>query len=168
MQTFSSMQRNSVNLRYLSAVFWAFALFSYEILSMTNQLYPPLIGLFFAYCVVLNYEREQAHTAFKPNWYFSVAFLLFAEQLHNFELFSVLLSFLIFYYFIFDYLLENVKFRGILLVLVVVLGYLLVLVFNNLFAYILQTPLLALGYEYALYMVIESLLAMLFFRGRIL
>jgi len=135
---------------------------------MTNQLLPPLIGLFFAYLIVLQYEKDESHKDFPINWYVCIGFLLICEQTHNFRLFSIGISFVIFYYFIFDYLLENIKFRNILLIVTVISGYILALGISNLLSYIMQIPYLPLGEEYALYMLVESLLATICLKGRIL
>lgn len=168
MQTLSSMQRNRFNFRFIKDTFSILMLFCYEIATMVSGVLPPLFGLFFAYVTILEYEKHEKHIAFGASWYVAVAFLLCAEQFHGYALFSVALSFFIFYFFIFDYLLENIKFRNLLLVVIVCVAYLLIIAFNNLFCYILQQDSVSIGYEYLISMSVESALALLLFRGRIL
>ncbi len=168
MQTLSSMQRNRFNFRFIKDTFSILMLFCYEIATMVSGVLPPLFGLFFAYVTILEYEKHEKHIAFGASWYVAVAFLLCAEQFHGYALFSVALSFFIFYFFIFDYLLENIKFRNLLLVVIVCVAYLLIIAFNNLFCYILQQDSMSIGYEYLIFMSVESALALLLFRGRIL
>jgi len=168
MQTLSSMQRNRFNFRFIKDTFSILMLFCYEIATMVSGVLPPLFGLFFAYVTILEYEKHEKHIAFGTSWYVAVAFLLCAEQFHGYALFSVALSFFIFYFFIFDYLLENIKFRNLLLVVIVCVAYLLIIAFNNLFCYILQQDSVSIGYEYLIFMSVESALALLLFRGRIL
>lgn len=168
MQTLSSMQRNRFNFRFIKDTFSILMLFCYEIATMVSGVLPPLFGLFFAYVTILEYEKHEKHIAFGASWYVAVAFLLCAEQFHGYALFSVALSFFIFYFFIFDYLLENIKFRNLLLVIIVCVAYLLIIAFNNLFCYILQQDSVSIGYEYLIFMSVESALALLLFRGRIL
>ncbi|MGP1506279.1 MAG: hypothetical protein ACTTIM_02315 [Campylobacter sp.] len=168
MQTLSSMQRNRFNFRFIKDTFSILMLFCYEIATMVSGVLPPLFGLFFAYVTILEYEKHEKHIAFGASWYVAVAFLLCAEQFHGYALFSVALSFFIFYFFIFDYLLENIKFRNLLLVVIVCVAYLLIIAFNNLFCYILQQDSVSIGYEYLIFMSVESALALLLFRGRIL
>ena len=168
MQTLSSMQRNRFNFRFIKDTFSILMLFCYEIATMVSGVLPPLFGLFFAYVTILEYEKHEKHIAFGASWYVAVAFLLCAEQFHGYALFSVALSFFIFYFFIFVYLLENIKFRNLLLVVIVCVAYLLIIAFNNLFCYILQQDSVSIGYEYLIFMSVESALALLLFRGRIL
>ena len=168
MQTLSSMQRNRFNFRFIKDTFSILMLFCYEIATMVSGVLPPLFGLFFAYVTILEYEKHEKHIAFGASWYVTVVFLLCAEQFHGYALFSVALSFFIFYFFIFDYLLENIKFRNLLLVVIVCVAYLLIIAFNNLFCYILQQDSVSIGYEYLIFMSVESALALLLFRGRIL
>ena len=168
MQTLSSMQRNRFNFRFIKDAFSILMLFCYEIATMTFGVLPPLFGLFFAYVTILEYEKHEKHIALGASWYVAVVFLLCAEQFHGYALFSVALSFFIFYFFIFDYLLENIKFRNLLLVVIVCVAYLLIIAFNNLFCYILQQDSVSIGYEYLIFMSVESALALLLFRGRIL
>ena len=54
---------------------------SYEIATTQFGFLPPLIGIFFTY-MILEYSRKQKqYDEFKPSWYFSLVFLVFAEQI---------------------------------------------------------------------------------------
>lgn len=168
MQTFSSMQRNSVNLLSLRFIVFCAMLIAYEILSSTSHIVPPFIGLFFAYIVILKNESERNMNNFDKRWYLAILFLIFAEQIHGFELFSTVLNFLIFYYFIHDWLKVNMKWRQCLLIIFIFSGYIGTLLMSNLILYILNQPRLWISYEYLIYIVVESVIAILLFKERVL
>ena len=149
---------------FLSAVF----LISYEIASTQFGFLPPLIGIIFTY-MILEYSRKQKHyDEFKLSWYFSVACLVFAEQIHGFYLFSTIIAFLLFYNFVLDWLYTTMKWRNCLLIIFVASGYVLTFLINNLFAYVLNEPNLVFSSEYMFFIGFESILAIVLFRDKVL
>ncbi|CZE49252.1 hypothetical protein [Campylobacter geochelonis] len=162
------MQRNRNDIYFLKNAMFVILIVSYQVIASLFQSIPPLIGLFFAYVVILNYEKERNYKDFTHHWYQSIAYLFLAEQVHGFELFSVAITFGIFYYFVFDYLLTSLKFRNLLLVILVCVGYIGTFLVSNLISYMKNSPKLELSYEYGFYILVESAIAFLLFRGRIL
>ncbi|MCZ6132358.1 hypothetical protein O6B97_04015 [Campylobacter ureolyticus] len=168
MQTISSMQRNSRDKYTLkNLVFWVF-LFFYEILTSIYTSLPPFIGLFFAYAVILKYEKDKNYEDFTSKWYQTIIFLFFAEQLHGFELFSIAISFCVFYYFIFKFSFEGFKLRNIFLTFLVFYGYISTFLVSNLISYFNSNQVLNLTYEYLMYAVFESAVCVLLFKDRII
>ncbi|PSM51868.1 hypothetical protein CRN67_06785 [Campylobacter blaseri] len=130
--------------------------------------FPPLIGFFFTYTVILNYEKIKNYKDYNSEWYQSIFFILIAEILHGFEVFSTAIFFSIFYYFIFTWLLLKVKFRNLFLVILVIIGYLGSFMASNLVLHIKDESFLPIGYEYIFYILIESVFVLLVFKGRII
>ena len=168
MQTLSSMQRNSTNSESLRFSLFCISVIGYEIFSLTSLFLPSLIGIFFAYLIILSDEIERTLGVKDKRWYLTVAFLFFAEQLNGFEFCSVLLAWLLFYHLLDDWLKTYIKWRKLLITIYVFSGYILTLAMSNIVLYILNQPRLELSYEYLLYAAIESLIALVIFRGRVL
>lgn len=162
------MQRNSTNSESLRFSLFCIFIVGYEIFSITAIFLPSLIGIFFAYLVMLSDEIERTLRTKDKRWYLSLAFLVFAEQLNGFEFCSVILAWLLFYYLINDWLKTNIKWRKLLIIIYVFSGYIITLGVSNIVLYVLNQPRMNLSYEYLLYGAIESLIALVIFRGRIL
>lgn len=163
MQTISSQ-----DIKIFKEFCWAIFLLSYEIATTQFGFLPPLIGIFFTY-MILEYSRKQKqYDEFKHSWYFAVIFLIFAEQIHGFYLFSIIIAFLLFYSFILDWLYTTMKWRNCLLVIFVAAGYVLTLLVNNLFAYVLNEPNLSFSREYLFFIAFESIFAIVLFRDKVL
>ncbi|MCR8678917.1 MULTISPECIES: hypothetical protein [Campylobacter] len=162
------MQRNSINSQSLRFNLFCISIVVYEIFSITSVFLPSLIGVFFAYLVILKDELDRTLGVKDKRWYLSLAFLIFAEQLNGFEFCSVILAWLFFYYLINDWLKTNIKWRKLLITVYVFSGYIITLAMSNIVLYVLNQPRMKLDYEYLLYAIIESLIALVIFRGRIL
>ncbi|ARR00931.1 MULTISPECIES: hypothetical protein [Campylobacter] len=162
------MQRNSINSQSLRFNLFCISIVVYEIFSITSVFLPSLIGVFFAYLVILKDELDRTLGVKDKRWYLSLAFLIFAEQLNGFEFCSVILAWLFFYYLINDWLKTNIKWRKLLITIYVFSGYIITLAMSNIVLYVLNQPRMKLDYEYLLYAIIESLIALVIFRGRIL
>lgn len=162
------MQRNSTNSESLRFSLFCIFIVGYEIFSITAIFLPSLIGIFFAYLIMLSDEIERTLGTKDKRWYLSLAFLVFAEQLNGFEFCSVILAWLLFYYLINDWLKTNIKWRKLLITIYVFSGYIITLGVSNIVLYVLNQPRMNLSYEYLLYGAIESLIALVIFRGRIL
>ena len=67
-----------------------------------------------------------------------------------------------------DWLKTNIKWRKLLITIYIFSGYIFTLAMSNIVLYILNKPRIELNYEYLLYAIIESLIALVIFRGRIL
>lgn len=162
------MQRNSINSQSLRFNLFCISIVVYEIFSITSVFLPSLIGVFFAYLVILKDELDRTLEINDRRWYLSLAFLIFAEQLNGFEFCSAILAWLFFYYLINDWLKTNIKWRKLLITIYVFSGYIITLAMSNIVLYVLNQPRMKLDYEYLLYAIIESLIALVIFRRRIL
>ena len=99
MQKISGMQRSSSNLYALTNAILTAFLFAYLILTSMNQSLPPLMGLFFVYLIILRFENENKFKDYGKGWSIGIIYLFIAEQLHGFNLFSVLITYILFYVF---------------------------------------------------------------------
>ncbi|MCD8213024.1 MAG: hypothetical protein LUC34_03080 [Campylobacter sp.] len=161
------MQRNSSNLQYIKELVGIVFLVAYEIATTQFGFLPPLIGVFFTYMILEYTKKQKRYTEFGFYWYFAIIFLIFAEQIHGFYLFSTLIAFLIFYNFVVDWLLVTMKWRNCLLAVFVVSGYVVTFSTNNLIAYVQNGSFLKFGVEYIVYIVIETILAIILFKDRV-
>ena len=168
MQTFSSMQRNSSDIYFLKNIVFFITILFYQILSSIYVNLPPLIGLSFAYVVILAYEKDKSYQDYTHGWYQAILYLFIAEQMHGFELFSVAIAFVIFYYLFFEISLENIRLRNVFLVFLVTAGYVGTFFISNFISYLKDGHYMSFGVEYLTYIVVESALAILFLKGRIL
>lgn len=161
------MRRNSSDLRILAICSWILFLVFYQSLTSLTQILPPLLGLFFTYLIILSIEKSKTMKKYDQRWYFAIAYIIFAEQVHGFWLFSTIIAFLLFYNFIADWLLVTFKSKAILLVIFVASSYLCTFGVSRVFSYALNLPALNFGYEYLIYIALESLLAIVIFKGRL-
>lgn len=162
------MQRSSSNLQALEAVFLATFTLGYQLVSSVFGSIPPLIGLFFTYAIVKHYEKDVTYKDYSLGWYIAMFYLFIAEQIHGFELFSIAISFGIFYYFFFEKLLDIVKFRDICLMIIAAYGYIATFLVSNFLSYLKDESYLVFGPEYIAYIFVESIISLLLFKGRII
>ena len=167
MQKISGMQRNRSNLYAITNAFLIACLFIYLIITSMNQKLPPLIGLFFLHQIVLRFENENKFKSYGAMWYIGILYLFIAEQIHGFHLFSIAVTFIIFYLFIFEISIKFIKFRNLLIALYVVIGYAGTFLVSNTISYAKKSGYLVFGSEYLWYIFIEILIGLLIFRGRL-
>lgn len=167
MQALSGMRRNSTDIQLLKSFFWVALLFVYQASTTVFIWAPPLIGLFFAYMIILTMEKQKRLLKYDIRWYFSIVYIIFVEQVHGFALFSTILAFIVFYYFICDWLVVTFKSRAVLLIFFVSNGYLGTYLISSLLLYIKNLPILNFGYEYFVYTALESALAIVLFKERV-
>ena len=167
MQKISGMQRSSSNIYALTNAILTAFLFAYLILTSMNQSLPPLMGLFFVYLIILRFENENKFKDYGKGWYIGIIYLFIAEQLHGFNLFSVLITYILFYVFIFEISVKFIKFRNLLIMLYIVIGYVGVFLTSNAISYIKKSGYLVFGTEYFTYIVVEILIGVIIFRGRL-
>ncbi|MDL0089213.1 hypothetical protein [Campylobacter gastrosuis] len=162
------MRRNSSDLRYLGYGFGVLSLFAYEIATSIYLFLPPLIGLFFTYMIIEYAKKQQkSYMEFGFGWHLSIAFLLFAEQIHGFYMFSSLIAFIIFFYFMVDWLFSTMKYRNFLLIIFVFSGYLGVYLVSNAINYLQNKPFLYIDAWYGFYIFIESVFAIVLFKEKV-
>ncbi|CAD7287448.1 hypothetical protein LMG7974_00327 [Campylobacter majalis] len=169
MQVLSSMRRNSSDLRYLGYVIGITCLFGYEIVTSIFVFLPPLIGVFFTYMIIEYAKKMQkSYIELGFGWYLSIAFLLFAELTHGYYLFSSIVGFFIFYYFAVDWLSVTFKHRKFLLILFVACGYFMTFLISCILCHMQGIEILNWGFEYAVYIAIESIIAIVLFKDRLI
>ncbi len=161
------MQRNRTNLYIVADALFSAGVLFYLLLSAVYRGLPPLIGFFFTTLVVLKYESDAKFKKLGFSWFFSIFYLFCAEQIHGFNLFSVVIAYCIFYFVIYENSFKYIKFRNFLICFYVVIGYALVFATSNTISAIKKSEYLPLSGEYFNYIVIEILLALLFFKGRL-
>lgn len=167
MQALSSMRRNSNDIYSLKFATFCGFLIAYQAISVAFQFVPTLIGLFFCYLVIATYERDKNLQKYDSKDYLAFAYLVFCEQNYGFFLFSSLIAFLLFYNFAQDYLRVNIKCRACILIIFVASGYLSTFGISNLMSYISNSEFLKISYEYLYYIILESLMAIILFRWRV-
>ncbi len=167
MQTLSNMRRNSSNLRYLGNFLGIIALFAYEVATTMYSVLPPLIGVFFTYLIFEYSKKRKRYTEFDFGWYLSIAFLIFAEQIHGFYIFSSIVAFFIFFYFMVDWLFATFKSRLLLLAVFVSAGYVGTYAVSSLMSYIQNSTMLYFGSEYLVFISVEFLISIVLFKERI-
>ena len=167
MQKISGMQRSRSYLYAITNAALIALLFAYLILTSMNQNLPPLMGVFFVNLIVLRFENENKFKSYGTLYYLSILYLFVAEQIHGFHLFSVAITFIIFYLFIFEISVKFIKFRNLLIVFYVIIGYVGVFLVSNTVSYIKKSGYLVFGNEYFLYIFVEILIALLIYRGRL-
>lgn len=166
MQAFSGMRRNSSDLQILKFALWTAFLLVYQAATSVATYLPPLIGIFFTYMIILNIEKNKKVKKYDKRWYFAIFYLIFAEQVHGYALFSTMIGFLLFYYLVSDWLLVTFKSREILLIVFVASGYLMTCLITLLLRYVANLPMLNFDHRYFIYIAFEALLATILFRER--
>lgn len=162
------MRRDSVNLLSLKNIILVVALVLYQIGTSLYPFLSPLLGLFFCYGILLKEREEKTLREHDVERYFILGYIVFVELNKGFYLFSTLVFFLFFYAMVVDWIKSAFKCRPCILVTFVASGYVGVYGINNLLAYILNQPFYNFNHEYLLYILIDSLLAVVLFRDRVL
>lgn len=168
MQTFSYMRRNSTYLSNIKYTISVLTLFIYQIFTVIMPL-PPLIGVVFCYMIIILLKKEKTLGDFNKDWYVCIVYLFFIEQVHGFYLFSILIAFLLFYNFFLDWMLVNMKYRFLVLIIITASAYISVFLINQLFVYMKNSDeFFRFGKEYLIFMTVESFISILLFREKIL
>lgn len=162
------MRRNSTYLSNLKYLFSVAVIFIYQIFTVIVPL-PPLLGVVFCYMMIMLLQKQKTLGNFSKDWYICIIYLFFIEQSHGFYLFSVFVAFLLFYNFFLDWLLINMKYRSLILIIITSGSYIFTIFVNSLFAYIQNSEnFLYIDKEYFIFMFIESFISVFLFREKIL
>ncbi|ASM39064.1 MAG: hypothetical protein SPI03_03380 [Campylobacter sputorum] len=162
------MRRNSTYLSNIKYIISVLTLFLYQVFTVIMPL-PPLIGVVFCYMIVMLLKKEKTLGNLGKDWYVCILYLFFVEQIHGFYLFSILIAFLLFYNFLLDWLLINMKYRSLILVVITTGSYICILLINELFAYMQNSQdFLNFNKEYFIFIGIESFISIFLFREKIL
>lgn len=167
MRTSAAMRRLGAEKRFLKQLAWVAFLVFYQSLTTVFAYLPPLIGIFFTYTIMLTLQKQKTLKEFGKEWYFCLFYLTFAEQAHGFALFSAVIAFMLFYHFMSDWLIVTLKSRELLAAGFVASGYVWTCTTSSFISYAANLPMLKFGYEYLIYVGVESVLAVVLFRGRL-
>lgn len=137
-----------------------FILFFYQILCSIVYLLPPLIGVFFVY-LIIHFNKK----GFDKTSLFIILYFCFIELTHGLFLFCTTISFLIFYYYFYNKLIYKLKNRDILIILFIIFVYGFNLILNLAYSYIFEVGHLNYDIIFIYYICLESLLAIVLFRG---
>lgn len=159
----------SLNNTIIKCTFWFLLAALYQIFSSINQYIPPLIGIFFTSCVILTYERHTKFINSKLSYYFCFLYIIFAELIHGFELFSIIIAFTVFYFFLFDILLSKIKIKFIIVFIMVSFAYLFSVLVSNMLLYFngVVDDFMIIGYEYLYFILVEFIISFIIFKDRI-
>lgn len=162
MQTLSNLRRKSPNALAISILL--VAVIVYEMLSTAFLFLPPLMGVVFTYLVEKRREAEKLLSGVAMPWFVAFALLIFAEQLHGFVLFSSAISYLLFYYIFYEWVVINFKGRIIQLAVFNATAYIGTWAISNLVLYILDSELLRYSVEYVYFIIAECFICLVIFR----
>lgn len=162
------MRRDRTHLFSLKTLLLIGALVLYQ---FGTSLYPylsPLLGIFFAYAIILKKQEEKTLKVDSLQRYFVLFYVVLIELNKGFYLFSTLIFFLFFYTMVVDWIKHAFKCRPCILAIFVASGYIGIYLTNNLLAYIMNIPFYPFSWEYGLYIVIDTIIAIVLFRDRML
>lgn len=151
------MQNNSIK-----SILFIIFLYFYQLLSSLVFLLPPLLGFFFIGLVV-NYKKY----GFDKDTLLIIFYLSLIEITHGMFLFSIMLYFLIFFYYIYDKLKYKLKNVEILIFIFIFFAYIFTLFINLFFTYVSGIESIKFDYFLIYYICIETLLSIIFFKDMI-
>jgi len=162
------MRRDRAYLFSLKTFFLIGALVLYQ---FSTSLYPvlsPLLGLFFCYGIILKEWEVKTLKTDSLQRYFILSYVVLVELNKGFFLFSTLIFFLFFYAMVVDWMKHVFKCQSCILAVFVTSGYIGVYFTNNLLAYIMNMPFYPISWEYGVYILTDTIIAIVLFRDKIL
>jgi cell shape-determining protein MreD len=133
-----------------------------QILSSLYIFVPVFIGVVFAY-MVINFEKEKE----KIYIYLGFLYLTMYDLEKGFYLFSSLLFFMIFYYIFVEKIRNSFTCNSCIVAIYVGVAYLGHFILNRFIAYVLNHDGPQFSQMYFYYMLIDALLAIILFKGKI-
>ena len=162
------MRRDRSHKTSLSYLWLTLGLIIYQISTSLYTFLTPLMGLFFCYVILLKDDEEKTKEDRPLESYLAFGYLIFAELNKGFYLFSTIIFFMIFYAVMVDWMRTAFKCKNCILVAFVASGYFGIYGMNNLLAYVMNESFFVIGWEYGLYILCDSLIAIIVFRDRLL
>lgn len=162
------MRRNSTNKNDIIPFSWAVFLIIYQMATPLYTFLSPLIGFMLCYLIFLKDEQEKTHEGDSFKTYLAFAYLVYIDLNKGFYLFSGVIFFSLFYRIFAEWLQTSFKCKNCIIITYVASGYVGVYGINNLIAYTLNESFFSFGWEYGLYIVFDSIIAMLVFRDKLL
>ncbi|MDY0237894.1 MAG: hypothetical protein RBS42_03425 [Campylobacterales bacterium] len=162
------MRRDSLNLLSLKNIALVSFLILYQVATSFFPLLSPLLGLFFTYGILIKEREVKSLKSLDLEKYFAISYVIFIELSKGFFLFSTILFYIFYYSMVVEWIKSTFKCRPCIVIIFVSSGYIGVLATNNLLAYIVNRPFFHFSFEYIVYIAIDSFLAILLFKDRIL
>jgi len=162
MQTFSYLQRDSSHNRTVVKVATAIGLVCYEALTSVYTFLPPFFGLFFSYLLFFANSKLKFYEVIYIFLYITVY-----EIDKGFHLFSFIIFFTIYYNFLANEIKKYLYCKWCLASFYVVGGYLGYYLINCIFSFILNESMPPLGYNYIIYILIDTILVGNVFKKRL-
>ncbi|TKX31974.1 hypothetical protein [Campylobacter estrildidarum] len=156
--------RVSINGGY---IFLGFFYVIYQILGSVFIYTPLLYGIFFCYMFFLLEQSQKTFNKLDFRWYFSLFFLCFTDITYNFFIFSSWLAFALFYYICADWVKTSLKLGKFIPVALVLCAYFFIFLLDFIFSYMDNESIKILSFSYLISIAIESVLAYIFFKGKI-
>jgi hypothetical protein len=157
------MRRNSIDKNYLAIVFISLALVLYQVITSLYTFLPVFAGLFFCYILIaLNDEKQRVYVIL------AIIYLIIYDVNKGFYIFSYILFLFIFYNLFVAKVRDSLTCNSCILVIFIVSGYIGHYLTNSFVAYILNEDLPVFSnFYYLYYILIDSILAIIFFRDKI-
>jgi hypothetical protein len=153
MQTFSYMRRNSSNYSTLTVVILFIIAVIYESISCIYPYFTPLLGIGFYY-IVNNFHNEAKWTTILFIFLYSIYF----EIDRGMFIFSYIIFFMLFYYFILSSIKESLSCKSCLVFIYVIVGYLGYYIMNLFLSYLFNMPLPQFSPLYFLFIISDIIL----------
>ena len=162
MQTFSYLQRDSSYKRAVTKIAAAIGLIFYESLTSVYPFLPSFFGLFFCYLLFFVNSKVRFYEVIY------IFFYLFIYEIDKgFYLFSFDIFFIIYYNFVANEIRKYIYCKWCLAAFYVISGYLGYYLINAVFSFILNEPAPSLGYNYIIYILIDTILVGNIFKKRL-
>ncbi len=158
MQTFSHLQRNSLNKRALVKIFTALGLIFYEALQSVYPFLPSLFGLFFCYLLFFLNSKLRFYEVV-----YAFIYLTVYEVDKGFYFLSFVIFFTIYYSFIAEEIRKIIYCKWCLAFIYVTTAYLGYYLINAIIAFVLNEPMPTLGYSYIVNVLLDTVLVKITF-----
>lgn len=156
------MRRNSSDKNYLGFILFSTFLVLLQIMGSLYTLLPTFVGVFFTY-IILNFHDDKKRYYI----YLSFLYLISYEFTRGFYLFSYVFTFIFFYNFFVDKIRNNFTCVNCILFIYVLFAYIGHYFINAFIAYLLNQDISSFSNEYLYYIVIDSIISMMIFKGRV-
>ena len=162
------MRRDRSDKKSINYLWLGVGLVIYQISTSLYTYLTPLLGLFFCYVILLKDDEERTKEERPLEWYLAFSYIIFIELNKGFYLFSSIIFFMLFYTIMVDWMRTAFKCKNCILIAFITSGYLGIYGMNNLLAYVMNESFFVIGWEYALYIACDSIIAAIIFRDRML
>ncbi len=162
------MRRNSTHKTSVVSIRWIIFLVLYQVASALYVFISPLIGFMFCYLSFLTSDEQRTHEEDEVKKYLAYSYMVFINLNKGFYLFSGVITFLLFYYLLHEWINNSIKCKNCIIFAFVSIGYVGIFGMNNLLAYVLNNEFFHFGYEYFLYILFDFVVAVVYYRDRLI